>query len=362
VKIANILAHDGWGGIDSKSLERGIGGREGALIRLSREWARQGHEVTNFVATKKPERLYEGDGFFEFAPVAMAKTMLATFPYHACVSWETPMVFADQRIVEKNPVRLIEMQCAHIDLSQQDAANEFSTGVIGLSQWHVDFLEHQGINGPFYVLPNGVDLEHYPLRERKGIPRSHKFAWTSSPDRGLHHLLRLWPTIRNEWPDAELYVGYGASKFLLPAMWAHKKIAEVAVEIISLLKQPGVIDAGQMSQKDVAALQRQCCALPYTCDPAAPTETGCITVIENFAAGNPVVTTDADCLAEEFESAAMICPLPFEPAEYMSALYNVLTDKKLYVELAGLGREFAEGRQWKDISLKWIELFDSLQA
>jgi hypothetical protein len=46
----------------------------------------------------------------------------------------------------------------------------------------------------------------------------------------------------------------------------------------------------------------------------------------------------------------------------MSALYNVLTDKKLYVELAGLGREFAEGRQWKDISLKWIELFDSLQA
>lgn len=358
MKIAQALGGDSWGGIDSGSLDRGVGGREGALIRLSREWARAGHEVTNFVTTGKPERIYEdGGGFWEFVPFSMVQTMLATFPYDACVAWECPSIYADPRIEERNPVRLVEMQVAHMNLYDVDATAEFATGVVGLSQWHVDFMKHQGIDANFYVLPNGVDLELYPYKPRRGLPRKPKFFYSSSPDRGLWNLLRIWPRIRKRWPSAELKIAYG-TKRLAPAIWAHRQIGMVAIEVSALMKLPGVQDVGQLSQRQLAKIQRNSNIMAYPCDTIAPTETGCITVIEAMAAECPVVTTDCDCLAEEFESAAMIDPLPFLASEYFGAIEQVLTDKRLYLELCQLGREFAELRQWKNIAPRWIELFE----
>jgi glycosyltransferase involved in cell wall biosynthesis len=360
IKIAQALNYDGWGGIDSTSLERGVGGREGALINLSKEWARQGHEVTNFTTTPKPERIYEGDGFYEFVPFKLSTTMLATFPYDACVAWECPEVFADERVVERNPVRLVEMQCAHLAPQQRaDAAAEFATGVVGLSQWHVDFLAHEGVEGPFYVLPNGIDLSAFPDTDNWTIPSQHKFVYSSSPDRGLWNLLRAWPLMRQQWPDAELRIAYGLKNWLANAIWAHSAMGEMAVEISHLMRQDGVIDMGKLSHAEVAQLHLDSSALAYPCDTMGPTETGCITIIEAMAAHKPVITTDCDCLAEEFEPAALIVPLPFDPVEYVEAVASVLEDESVYYDLCARGRKLAEGRQWRDIAQRWIELFQS---
>ncbi len=363
MKIAQALGADAWGGVDSNSLERGIGGREGALIRLSREWARAGHEVTNFVPTQKPERIYDDSGgFFEFVPNKMATTMFATFPYQAIVAWECPEVFADPRVVERNPVRLLEMQCAHLELSNLDAANEFATGVVGLSEWHTGFLVSQGIEGPFYVLPNGVDLEFYPYRERKGLPRRQRFFYSSSPDRGLIHLLRLWPTITQLLPGSTLTIAYGLRKYIAERIWSHRREGEMTVEIAAPLKQPGITDVGQISHRELAKIQCASTMLAYPCDTIAPTETGCITVIEAMAAGCPVVTTDCDCLEDEFGGASVISPLPFRPDDYLGAIMTVVEDKATYIDLSARGREFAEGRQWKLIAPKWLELFEQQRA
>ncbi len=365
MKIAQALQADTWvGGVDEHALERGIGGREGALIRLSREWARMGHEVTNFVPTRQPSRIYEGDGFYEFVPYAMAQTCMATFPYYACIAWECPQIFADERVVERNPIRLVEMQCAHVGVPDPldfDAVAEFATGVVGLSPWHVDFMAHTGVEANFYVLPNGVDLKHYPWDPRS---RQHerKFFYSSSPDRGLEHMLEVWPMILKRWPEAELNIAYGLQRWVAPQIWSHRKQAEVAIKIIELLKLPGVNDVGKLSERELADLQCASTMLTYPCDTIGPTETGCITVIEAMAAGAPAAITDCDCLGEEFGEVTIGVTLPFDSYGYMDSIERVLEDEKVYTDLRERGREFAEGRQWCLIAPKWIELFEEQRA
>jgi glycosyltransferase involved in cell wall biosynthesis len=363
MKIAQALSgSDAWGEINNETLERGVGGREGALIRLSREWAKLGHEVTNFVPTTTPSRVYDDSGgFFEFVPYKLAMTCMATFEYDSCVAWECPDVFADPRVVERNPIRLVEMQCAHLPGMRKEAAQEFATGIIGLSQWHVDFLAHEGNDGPFYVLPNGVDLEHFPWPKTLTLPRKKRFVYTSSPDRGLIHLLRIWPKVRERWPGAELKVAYGVSNWVAANIWGHSQGGAMAVEIGHRLRQDGVEDVGRLPQSEIARLHRQSSALAYPCDTMSPTETGCITVIEAMAAGKPVVTTNCDCLEEEFSEAAVIVPLPFRDDDYLGALTDVLEDRDTYMALATAGRSFAERRQWRLIAPQWIELFESLR-
>jgi glycosyltransferase involved in cell wall biosynthesis len=81
-----------------------------------------------------------------------------------------------------------------------------------------------------------------------------------------------------------------------------------------------------------------------------------------MAAYCPVVTTDCDCLAEEFGEVAEIYPLPFDVAGFVAAIERVLDDEARYYELAYKGREFAETRQWKDIAPRWIELFEEQRS
>jgi hypothetical protein len=43
----------------------------------------------------------------------------------------------------------------------------------------------------------------------ENTPRQHKLWWQSSYDRGLDILLFMWPDIKLNYPDAELWVTYG---------------------------------------------------------------------------------------------------------------------------------------------------------
>ena len=43
---------------------------------------------------------------------------------------------------------------------------------------------------------------------------SHLMIYGSSYDRGLEHLLRMWPDIRKEVPDAQLRIFYGWNLFV----------------------------------------------------------------------------------------------------------------------------------------------------
>ena len=41
----------------------------------------------------------------------------------------------------------------------------------------------------------------------------HRVIYTSSYDRGLEHLLKMWPDVKKSVPDAELHIFYGWQLF-----------------------------------------------------------------------------------------------------------------------------------------------------
>jgi FkbM family methyltransferase len=82
------------------------------------------------------------------------------------------------------------------------------------------------------------------------VRNPHRIIYGSSYDRGLEHLLKMWPDIRKEVPDAELRVFYGWNLFDLgysdnPERMAWKE------KINGLMNQPGITHLGRISHEMV---------------------------------------------------------------------------------------------------------------
>lgn len=366
LKIANVLMSDSWGEIGPAAFERGIGGREGAMIFLSREWAKMGHEVTSFVPVERGER-FSDEGYHEYIPLNLTRPMLANFDWDVAIAWECPSAFDDPRVKERIGTKITEMQVAHLSPKEAEAAANNCDYLAALSEWHADFLLHSGIEFEkenVVAFPNGVDIERYPQelvtkKFSQKIGDNPKFVYSSSPDRGLWYLLQSWPHIRKRFPNAELLICYGVKGWVEHLKWSHGRIGEMALSIEKLIDQPGVTDLGKIGQDTLANLQLEADAWLYPLDSIQSTETGCITAVENAAAANPIITTDCDCMEDEFGAIGNVVPLPFDPEYYAEKVAECLLDEDLVEYQREIGRAFAEKRNWSLIANSWIDFFKS---
>ena len=370
MKIANVLISDSWGQVTPDSLEKGIGGREGAMIYLSREWAELGHEVTNFVNVEKSSRFKGGKragqnspGYHEYIPLNLTKSILKNFPHDAVIAWECPSLFSDQDL--QTNLKICEMQVCHLQPEETEAAERYCDYVATLSNWHKEFMIHDGLDmkDKMLVFPNGVDISRYPknlvdTKIRNGaIGDDPHFVYSSSPDRGLWQILQAWPYIRQIFPNAQLTVTYGVKNWTSKLKWAHNRQGQQAVDIEEMMKLTGVRDLGKIGQGQLAKLQLEADAWIYPLDSIQATESGCITAVENAAAGNPIITTDCDCMEEEFGPVGVIAELPFDPKGFAECVEYVLTRPEIVSNLRKDGREFAEGRDWSIIAQQWNDFF-----
>lgn len=364
LRIAQILVGDAaWGDVTLEGLAtRGLGGRETAIVKLAEQWAIRGHHVECFVPVERPHAIdYPSGGRIEWIPWKAAQVYLNTGSYDALVSWEYPKAATWDGVAENIPVVLVGMQVAHIYMDAE--WDQLISGYVPLSRWAGDFLIEQtsGVISwdKMWAIPNGIDLSRYePPKIDQTRRNSRLFFYSSSPDRGLHHILRLWPRMRKELdPAAELHVAYGAERWIESAKWSHSAQGDLAIEIEwRLANTPGVVNRGSMRQDALAILQQQSALLPYTADTMQATETGCITITEAMAAGCPVVTTDCDCIPSEYGHIARIVPLPFNEDRYLETIEKVLVDPALYTGMQEAGFKLAEERQWTNTALAWLDV------
>ena len=132
----------------------------------------------------------------------------------------------------------------------------------------------------------------------------------------------------------------------------------MCLRILEGMKQEGVIDNGRTPQKELADIQMRSGICLYPADTVQPTETGCITLIEASAAYTPAVTTNADCLEDEFSEVHEIVPLPLDHDEYVDRIVELSTNQDRYKELQEKGREFAKTRDWNVLAQRWIQTFE----
>lgn len=364
MKIVQFIPGSGsWGDLTPETMnDKGLGGRETALVQLSENWSKAGHEVINFVPTSRAYRYpKKSGGVSHYVPGNFAYDHLRLFGADVCVSWEEPRIFGVPEVKSMIGLCIIEMQVANMMTSPDLDENVDYYAV--LSQWAGEYLcdQDESINPEkVVVFPNGVDLDRYSKRPIDNTDSSdgYSFYYSSSPDRGLNHLLRIWPKLVKRLPGSTLQVAYGVDHWLDAVKWTHNMQAESALEVAEGLNQPGVIYTGRVGQNALARLQESADALLYPCDTMQPTETGCITVVEAGAAHSPAIITNADCLGSEFQDSAAMVDLPFNEDEYIDLVEEVVKSKIAYNYYQAAGRFMAEERDWSIIASDWTSFFD----
>lgn len=359
MKIGVFLAASPWGALDEEAMDKGLGGRETALVQLAVSWADQGHEVYAFV----PRTESRASAGVHWIPMEQVLSIAPVLGLDVFVSWENVEVFA--QLGEANVgTRVVEMQVAHLQSSVpvQDHVHY----IAALSEWAADFLHKQHplfARERIVVFPNGVDLNRFVGLPEKKADAPPTFIYSSSPDRGLHHLLNMWPMITESLKDYStrepvLHVCYGIENFVEHSRWSHKSDAPRALQIERGITQDGVVYHGKIGQDELAKLMTQSDALLYPCDTMSHTETGCITIVEALAAGIEVVTTECDCLKTEFGELTNQSPLPLDYEDFIERILDVMSGD--FVLDDDDRHNFVFSRQWHVIADQWTDWFKTL--
>ncbi len=352
MKIFVTSGYGWWENFLPTDLEKGdsqIGGGETAMIQVSKHLAKLGHDVLVFHDIARPGR-YDG---VDYLPRTLLPAMVTLMEHDVYVSWDDPYAF---RWNDRSKVHVLAIQLNDSNIGVFDNAIDL---YMHPSEWHSErFLELYPEMSKDKVRPrttNGID----PNRYIQAVEREpHRVIYSSSPDRGLHHLLRIWPLIRDAVADAELHVFYDTDKWLemdlaVKAQGLNSMTGARADLIRDFLKEPpdGVTFHGGVGQAQLALEQQKSAVLAYPCDPVQPTEGFSMTCLEAVTAGCHLITTDADALKELWADApdTTIIPLPIDDAVWVTTLIEILKAGQ-----NGKAREKVHpSYTWTGIAKKW---------
>jgi len=201
------------------------------------------------------------------------------------------------------------------------------------------------------IIGNGCDIA--AMDACKAEPVHGRLLWTQSPDRGLFHLLRIWPRLKQRFPRLTLHVTYRAGA-LEPHRWSHRIESSWCRTIDEGQHLDGVTFLGALSRTDLIREQKsaQLYACPY--DPAQlSTETGNLGAIEIAAARVPMLLSDDVAVSEMFGDTAWFLPLPVDDALWYDGIEILLTDTARRLRHVAAARQIAEARDWSNVAREW---------
>lgn len=182
-----------------------------------------------------------------------------------------------------------------------------------------------------------------------------RVIYTSSPDRGLEHLLKMWPDVKKAVPDAELHVCYGFQLFDLrykdnPSSMKWKD------DLLEKMKNYGVIHHERLPQPELAELLETCgiWAFPthfgeINCISALKAQYyGCEPVVVNYAALKETVQFGRKIEGDIYDDETK---QEFKK-QLIDALKNPMSEEKRR-EMS----KWAENYKWENVAKDWTEVF-----
>lgn len=183
-----------------------------------------------------------------------------------------------------------------------------------------------------------------------------RIVYTSSYDRGLQHLLEMWPDIKKAVPEAELHVFYGwqlFDKFYAdnPAsmMWKAK--------MVEMMRADGVTDHGRVSQPELVKELKKSGIWAY---PTHFGEINCISGLKAQAFGCEPVVVNYAALQETVQFGRKVEGDIYDQetkdkfkSELIDALRNPMGEEKREDMM-----EWAKSTySWDKVAKQWSELF-----
>ncbi len=167
----------------------------------------------------------------------------------------------------------------------------------------------QYTNGkPWRVVPNGWDYGAYPQPQ----PVPGRLFYHTSPERGLHVLLKALPLIQREVPEAHLVAWSN-----LEHIRAHPPQYHAILEGLEACNALVTLHPHGGSRQDVLASLATATLLAYPSEPPMPCEVMPVSIMEACALGVPVVTAPSDGFEKAFNGALLTSPSP--PSRHLDA-------------------------------------------
>lgn len=256
-----------------------VGGSEEAVINLSKEFHKRGWKVTVYNNCGHLAKKIDGvtwKPFWEWnyrdrqdVVIIWRQPMALDYPINA------PFVGVDMHDVippgEFTPERIERM-----------------TKVFFKTDFHRSLFPHIP-EEKCVVIPNGMDFD---LFDQEVTKDQYLMVNTSSPDRSLDVLPKLFKMVKERVPQARCKWAYGWDIFDI-AHSSNAKMMEWKAETIKAMEEAGIETVGRIPQKECAKLYLEGNILAY---PTEFAEIDCITVKKAQACGCVPVTTDFGAL------------------------------------------------------------------
>ncbi len=258
-----------------------IGGSEEAVINLTRQLAKMGWKVIVYNNCGHIGRTVNGvvyRPFWEFNYRDKQDVVIlwrSARPLDAPIN--APKVYLDAHDV-----------MADAEFNEQRLARV--TKVFVKSQFHRS-LTPSIPDDKVVVIPNGIDLSLL----QGNIKRDPMLVInTSSPDRSMDVLPKLWERVKKEVPKAKLQWAYGFEIFMQSYKNDAKKVKWME-DTKKEMKRVGIEVLGRLDQKGIGELYQRASILAY---PSTFAEIFCISLLKAQAAGCIPITTDFGAFKE----------------------------------------------------------------
>ena len=341
-KSKNILIYSGYAPSkwnNSFSVNNALGGSETAISCLSKFFPK---EYNVYVAGEVDEEKFDN---ITYVNLQNLSNLIKTTAFHTIIVsrylnfYEIYKNFsAYQTFIWGHDIALYQYGSY---LSAESILTKWSskiTGCVCQTEWHKNhFLaSYPQLKDKITVINNGINTELFINSNPKKV--SNKFIYTSCSERGLLRLIRLWPTILENLPDAELTI---SSYNNFPNSEEDNEILEY------IQKTPSITHVGKLNRTELYNLMS---TAEYWLYPSYFQETSCITSLELLA-------SDVICLY--YPVAGLVNTIgdygiPISEGNEIDTLLNLSIKQKS--ELKKRGKEYALSCSWKNRTVEWMKL------
>lgn len=221
---------------------------------------------------------------------------------------------------------------------------------------------------------SGLYCPNGPRCEEQGPPQFPKITsrviYASSPDRGLHHLLAEWPTIRRAVPEATLHVFYRLEPWLrgfdqtpyFPPIEPLRARANYVEECLARFRDAGgmgVTLRDSVSRRTIEREMAQAEVLAYPCHTTTWSEGFSCTTLEACAAKACPIITDCDALGEVYAALQPVAMSPGWQARWRDRVIEAMKDQAVRATQNEKAATLAAERTWKIYVEKLVKEIES---
>jgi phosphatidylinositol alpha-mannosyltransferase len=208
--------------------------------------------------------------------------------------------------------------------------------------------------GEFAIIPNGIDVNRFggdhvrPLEQYADGRLNILFVGRLDPRKGFRYLLRAFPLVKEELPQARLIV-VGAYR---------KKEMSSFLHYTREHHLTGVKFVGRVSDEELPRYYR---SSHVFCAPSTGFESFGIVLLEAMAAGTPTVASNIPGYRDLLEDGREgFLAEPKNERSLAEAIIRILKDPAMQQRMGAQGRAKAPQYSWRQVALRVLDYYQEL--